>query len=85
MKTSRPQIPAPVGTAVPGQPERARTVLIIHVALYPCGDPVCGHSDVAHEIKRDGTRGKCSHHEGPKCTPCGCTRYQPLPKETPHA
>lgn len=38
----------------------------------------CAHGEGSHDIRRDGTRGACSVHTGPKGTPCGCLQWSPL-------
>lgn len=44
----------------------------------PTPGGVCGHLDVFHNLAGDKrTRTACSHHEGPKATPCGCKRFTP--------
>lgn len=40
----------------------------------PC---VCGEPEPVHDIRRDGSRGKCSASKGPRATPCGCEAYTP--------
>jgi hypothetical protein len=39
----------------------------------------CGHVEVLHAIRGNGSRGACSISTGPKADPCGCPRFAPAP------
>ena len=39
----------------------------------PC---ICGHVEVLHAIRGNGSRGACSISTGAKAVPCGCGAYE---------
>ena len=39
----------------------------------------CGHVEVLHAIRGNGSRGACSISTGPKADPCGCPAFAPTP------
>ena len=40
----------------------------------PCAK--CGHVEVLHAIRGNGTRGACSISTGAKAVPCGCRAFE---------
>ena len=40
---------------------------------------VCGHVEVLHGIRGNGTRGACSISTGAKAVPCGCKSFEAAP------
>lgn len=44
--------------------------------IYKAARCLCGHLEVEHNIRGNGTRSGCSRSTGPKATPCPCKSYE---------